>query len=78
MQRRGDVEFFRRFYQRNDRGIQTEIVVQWHGTVTDGITDGITDGMYPSGIPSVKTIIYTSSADTLFLCGKINFNEIYR
>ena len=68
--------FFRRFYRRNDWGIQTEIVVQWHGTVTDRITDGITDGMYPSGIPSVKTIIYTPSADTLFLCFSFFFFPI--
>jgi len=53
MQRRGDV---RRFYRRNYRGIQTEIAVQWRGTVTDGITDG-TDGLLPSVIPSEKTII---------------------
>ena len=50
MQRRGDV---RRFYRRNYRGIQTEIAVQWRGTVTDGITDGV----LPSVIPSEKTII---------------------
>jgi len=56
--------FFRRFYRRNDRGIQIEIAVQWHGTITNGITDG----MYLSMIPSVKTIIYAPSADTLFLC----------
>jgi len=56
--------FFKWFYLRNDWGIQTEIVVQWHGTVTDEITDK----MYPSVIPLVKTIIYTPSADTLFLC----------
>jgi hypothetical protein len=29
--------FFRWFYRRNDRGIQTEIAVQWHSTVTDGM-----------------------------------------
>ena len=68
--------FFRRFYLWNDRGIQTEIVVQWHGTVTDGITDGITDRIYPSVIPSVKTIIYTPSADTLFLCFSFFFFPI--
>jgi len=43
--------FFRRFYRRNDRGIQTEIVVQWRGTFTNG--------MYPSVILSVKATIYT-------------------
>jgi len=47
IQRRGDV---RRFYQR----IQTEITVQWRGTIADGITDGIS----PSVIPLVKAIIY--------------------
>ena len=64
--------FFRWFYRRNDRGIQTEIAIQWHGTVTDGITDE----MYPSVIPSVKTIIYTPSADTLFLCFSFFFFPI--
>jgi len=29
------------FTDGNYRGIQTEIVVQWRGTFTDGITDGI-------------------------------------
>jgi len=51
MKRRGDV---RRFYRWNDRGIQTEIVVQWRDTITDGITDRSN----PSAIPSEKTIIY--------------------
>jgi len=59
-------------YRRNDRGIQTEIALQWHGTVTDGITDG----MFSSVIPSVKTIIYTPSADTLFLCFSFFFFPI--
>jgi len=55
MQRRGDVRWF---YWRNNQGIQTEIAVQWRGTVTDEITDGITDGFILSVIPSEKTIIY--------------------
>ena len=52
MQRCGDVRWF---YWRNDRGIQTEIAVQWRGTVTDRITEGIN----PSVILSGKTIICT-------------------
>jgi len=74
------MEYIRRYiptvYRRNDRGIQIEIAIQWHGTVTDGITDGITDGMFPLVIPSVKTIIYTPSADTLFLCFSFFFFPI--
>jgi len=59
--------FFRRFYRRNDRGIQTEIVIQWCGTVTNGITDGI--NLSVMVIPSEKNhYIPTLSADTLFLC----------
>jgi len=46
--------FFRRFYRRNDRGIQTGISVQWCNTFTGGITDGTC----PSVIPSVKVNIY--------------------
>jgi len=74
------MEYVRRYiptvYRRNDRGIQIEIAIQWHGTVTDGITDGITDGMFPLVIPSVKTIIYTPSTDTLFLCFSFFFFPI--
>jgi len=44
-QRRGDI---RQFYQRNYRGIRTEIVVHWRGTFTDGSN--------PSVIPLEKTI----------------------
>jgi hypothetical protein len=39
--------FFRWFYRRNDRGIQIEISVQWHGTVTGGLIDGYIDGTCP-------------------------------
>ena len=49
--------FFRRFYRRNDRGIQTEIVIQWCGTVTNGITDGI--NLSVMVIPSEKKPLYT-------------------
>jgi len=50
--------FFGWFYRRNDRGIQTGISVQWHGTFTGEITDGYTDRNFPSVIPSVKVNIY--------------------
>jgi hypothetical protein len=60
MQRRGDV---RRFYRRNYRRIQTEIVVQWRVTCTDGIADGITDGSNPSE----KTIICRHSLPLFLL-----------
>jgi len=58
LQRCDDVDFFRWFYRRNYRGIQTGIVVQWRATFTSGITDGYTDGNVPSVIPSVKASIY--------------------
>jgi len=47
--------FFIWFYRRNDWGIQTEISVQWRGTVTCGLTDGTC----PLMIPSVKANIYS-------------------
>jgi len=60
MQRRGDV---RRFYLRNYRGIQTEIVVQWRDTFTDGITNGSNSSV----IPSEKTIICRHSLPLFLL-----------
>jgi len=67
--RRGDVS---RFYRWNDRGIQTEISVQWRGTITDGITDESN----PSVILSEKPLYTHRSADTLFLCFSFFFFPI--
>jgi hypothetical protein len=59
LQRCDEVDFFfRQFYRRNDRGIQTGISVQWRGTVTSGLTGGYTDGTCPSVNASVKANIY--------------------
>jgi len=69
MQWRGDV---RRFYRRNDRGIQTKISVQWCDTVTDKIING----SKPSVIPSEKPLYTHRSADTLFLCFSFFFFPI--
>jgi hypothetical protein len=48
------LDFFRWFYRRNDREIQTGISVQWRGPFTVRITDRTC----LSVIPSVKTNIY--------------------
>jgi len=58
LQRHDDVDFFRRFYRRKYRGIQTRIAMQRCGTSTGGITDGYTDRTCLSVIPSVKASIY--------------------
>jgi len=58
LQRCDDMDFFRWFYQWNDWGIQTGILVEWRETITSGITDGYTNGTCPSVLPSVKVNIY--------------------
>jgi hypothetical protein len=67
MQRRDDVDFFRRIYRQEYRGIQTQTAKQGRVANTSEITDGFTDGIFPSMMPSVNASIYCLYRHSLFL-----------
>ena len=66
------VGIYRPYLRRTIHFVRKNAMVWWRGAFSDDFIDG----MYPSVIPSVKTIIYTPSADILFLCFSFFFFPI--